>query len=341
MCAFLKLLSVYILRIDISISVISIGRISRFGPDKCKCKLTTLKAVLLLFVVGPVLYHAIYACLSMPSVKNCQYDETFSVKKYNVSNRYLAQRGRFDKYEENSSFSQGNTLLQLEGIERSLHQLKPGVLLDETLVQTALPFDRFFRVKVTAVSCRKMFDMDYNEINRATSLTKKNKITRAEIPAAEYIHKTLECPFFLESRGYILSSLTEEEERFPIAFSLLLYRGVWQFERLLRAIYRPQNLYCIHIDANSNKATKEAVAAIVNCFDNVFLASKLIHVEWGKISVLEPELTCMQDLWQKSKAWKYFINLTGQEFPLRTNYELVQILKAYNGANDVDSTLSE
>jgi hypothetical protein len=55
------------------------------------------------------------------------------------------------------------------------------------------------------------------------------------------------------------------------------------------------------------------------------------------MSVLEPELICMRDLW-KHTAWKYFINLTGQEFPLRTNWELVQILTAYNGANNLEGT---
>ena len=41
---------------------------------------------------------------------------------------------------------------------------------------------------------------------------------------------------------------------------------------------------------------------------------------------------------QRRKKWKYFINLTGQEFPLKTNYEIVQILKAYKGANNVEGT---
>ena len=31
--------------------------------------------------------------------------------------------------------------------------------------------------------------------------------------------------------------------------------------------------------------------------------------------------------------WKYHINLAGQEFPLKTNLELVRILKAFNGSN--------
>ena len=36
--------------------------------------------------------------------------------------------------------------------------------------------------------------------------------------------------------------------------------------------------------------------------------------------------------------WRYFINLTGQEFPLKTNKELVRILSHYHGANDIAGT---
>ena len=67
----------------------------------------------------------------------------------------------------------------------------------------------------------------------------------------------------------------------------------------------------------------------------MFLASKRFSVQWGTFSVLESDLTCMRDLLRINKKWKYLINLTAQEFPLKTNYELVKILKAYNGANDI------
>ena len=43
----------------------------------------------------------------------------------------------------------------------------------------------------------------------------------------------------------------------------------------------------------------------------------------------------MAALWRMRSKWRYFINLTGQEFPLKTNKELVKILKAYRGANDI------
>ena len=35
------------------------------------------------------------------------------------------------------------------------------------------------------------------------------------------------------------------------------------------------------------------------------------------------------------RRYRYFINLTGQEFPLRTNLELVRIARIFNGSNDI------
>ena len=37
--------------------------------------------------------------------------------------------------------------------------------------------------------------------------------------------------------------------------------------------------------------------------------------------------------------FRYFINLTGQEFPLKTNGEIVEILKILNGANNMEGTI--
>ena len=137
-----------------------------------------------------------------------------------------------------------------------------------------------------------------------------------------------------------MSNINEEEQDFPIAFSIMMYKDLELAERLLRAIYQPQNYYCIHVDKKSNKSLHRAVSAIADCFDNVFLASKTIAVHWGTFRQVKAELVCMKDMW-KYKTWKYYINLTGQEFPLKTNAELVQILTVYNGSNDIRGTLDK
>ena len=143
------------------------------------------------------------------------------------------------------------------------------------------------------------------------------------------------CADFIENRKYVMTS-QEEEAEFPLAFSIIMYTSPERAERLLRAIYRPHNFYCIHVDRKSSRLIHSFMNKISSCFHNVFVINKPITVTWGKFSVLQAEIICMEELYKYK--WKYFINLTGQEFPLKTNWELVQILKTYNGANDVDAT---
>jgi len=164
-----------------------------------------------------------------------------------------------------------------------------------------------------------------------------------DIAASEYAQRTDNCDCFWSSLGYFVSpdDVTDDERQFPIAFSLLTYENLEQTERLLRLIYRPHNVYCIHVDASSPAELHEGLEAIASCFDNVFVANPPIDIEWGRISVVRAELLCMQQLLDVHKRWKYFINLVARDFPLRTNDELVKILQAYDGANDVDGTRYE
>ena len=113
-----------------------------------------------------------------------------------------------------------------------------------------------------------------------------------------------------------MSSLTKIEAAFPLAFSVLMYKDIEQVERLLRAIYRPQNIYCIHVDKKTDNKIYRAMEGVAHYYDNIFMTATRINVRWGQFSVLEPELMCMKELLQRNKKWKYFINLTGQAFPL-------------------------
>ena len=78
-------------------------------------------------------------------------------------------------------------------------------------------------------------------------------------------------------------ALSLEEAEFPLAFSIAMYRDVEQTERLLRAIYQPQNLYCIHVDTKSSLLIHRTVAAIARCFDNVWVATHLDKIKWGDV----------------------------------------------------------
>ncbi|KAK6173253.1 hypothetical protein SNE40_016738 [Patella caerulea] len=167
---------------------------------------------------------------------------------------------------------------------------------------------------------------------------KKTKLTLAEhkkIVLNPEIYSTLtkSCDKLIKSRGYVMN-VSKEEKEFPIAYNIIMHHDIEMAERLLRSIYRPSNIYCIHVDGKSPLNLFETMSSIAKCFDNVIMASHRSTVRWGQYSVFQAELTCMDDL-LKYKHWKYFINLAGQDFPLKTNLEIVQILRAFHGANSI------
>ena len=47
----------------------------------------------------------------------------------------------------------------------------------------------------------------------------------------------------------------------------------------------------------------------------------------------------MKDLLHSTVKWKYMINICAKDFPLKTNYEIVEQMKAYNGHNAVNGIL--
>ncbi|XP_064597282.1 LOW QUALITY PROTEIN: beta-1,3-galactosyl-O-glycosyl-glycoprotein beta-1,6-N-acetylglucosaminyltransferase-like [Liolophura sinensis] len=191
------------------------------------------------------------------------------------------------------------------------------------------------RLLVSKVNCQALIRGDKHEQSKTEDLMRNEN--RKPLNGEDYFNICKNCSEFISARGYITIPLSAEEMNFPIAYSILMYKDSEQAERLLRAIYQPQNYYCIHVDRKSEGSIKRGMEAVAKCFDNVFLVEKPVAVVWGKFTVLEAELLCLKELWAYQK-WKYFINLTGQEFPLKTNFELVKILKAYNGSNNLEGT---
>lgn len=152
-----------------------------------------------------------------------------------------------------------------------------------------------------------------------------------------YLNATRDCPSFVERRGFITEPLSAEERDFPIAYSMVIHDQVEMFERLLRAVYAPQNAYCVHVDHKSPHKFRSAVEAIASCFPNVFIASKLEAVVYASWSRVQADLNCMQDLLGSPVRWRYLLNTCGTDFPIKTNREMVRTLKLLNGRNSMET----
>ncbi|NXK96648.1 GCNT3 acetylglucosaminyltransferase, partial [Formicarius rufipectus] len=160
---------------------------------------------------------------------------------------------------------------------------------------------------------------------------------RAPLTPGEYLNMSRDCRAFRESRRFIDFPLSQEEEEFPIAYSMVIHEKIEMFERLLRSVYAPQNIYCVHMDRKSPAAFQEAVRAIVACFPNVFVASRLESVVYASWSRLQADLNCMQDLLRSPVPWRYLLNTCGTDFPIKTNAEIVRALKLLRGQNSMES----
>ncbi|XP_050394475.1 beta-1,3-galactosyl-O-glycosyl-glycoprotein beta-1,6-N-acetylglucosaminyltransferase [Patella vulgata] len=146
---------------------------------------------------------------------------------------------------------------------------------------------------------------------------------------------TTNCDYFRRLYGYEAIINTDEEINFPLAFNILLYKEVAQVEILLRAIYRPQNYYCLHVDGFSPDHVHRAAKSLADCFHNVFIVSKTENVVYKSFQRLQADLNCMADHLAKPD-WKYLINLPSQELPIKTNLQIVRILTAINDRNSIE-----
>ncbi|XP_032807492.1 beta-1,3-galactosyl-O-glycosyl-glycoprotein beta-1,6-N-acetylglucosaminyltransferase-like [Petromyzon marinus] len=188
------------------------------------------------------------------------------------------------------------------------------------------------------VDCPAIIGGDEERWAEASILTKTVEFRkRWRLNESECVRMTRDCDAFKRDRRYVTVPLSEEEAAFPIAYSVVAHHRVDMLERLLRAIYAPQNVYCLHVDQKSPPPYQEAVRALAACFPNVFMASRqerVVYTSWLRV---QADLNCMRDLVAAPQPWKYFINLCGLDFPIKTNLEMVRALRALNGENSMES----
>mgnify|MGYP002383618417 CR=1 FL=1 len=126
-----------------------------------------------------------------------------------------------------------------------------------------------------------------------------------------------------------------EQPSFPnirIAYMILVHRFPEQFKRLFNAIYDADNCYLIHIDRKAGNAIHEEVSAFLKPYANVFVLNSQ-NVVWGGYSMVQAELDGMKFLLSQELNWDYFINLSGQDFPLRSQKIIREFLGRSKGKN--------
>ncbi|XP_033035771.1 beta-1,3-galactosyl-O-glycosyl-glycoprotein beta-1,6-N-acetylglucosaminyltransferase 4 isoform X1 [Trachypithecus francoisi] len=228
------------------------------------------------------------------------------------------------------------SLLKLLNVRRLFPQ-KDIYLVEYSLSTSPFVRNRYTHVKDEVryeVNCSGIYEQEPLEIGKTLEIRRRDII---DLEDDDVVAMTSDCDIYQTLRGYAQKLVSKEEKSFPIAYSLVVHKDAIMVERLIHAIYNQHNIYCIHYDRKAPDSFKVAMNNLAKCFANIFIASKLEAVEYAHISRLQADLNCLSDLLKSSVQWKYVINLCGQDFPLKSNFELVSELKKLNGANMLET----
>ena len=95
----------------------------------------------------------------------------------------------------------------------------------------------------------------------------------------------------------------------------------------MRAVWHPENLYVLHYDKRSPRVDHEVVARFPEEFPGVrILPCKTVF--WGRFSQVAVQIEALKLAVQSVVQWTHFINLTGQDFPLKSQSEILSILSS-------------
>lgn len=115
-----------------------------------------------------------------------------------------------------------------------------------------------------------------------------------------------------------------------IAYFLLVHRYPAQFKRLFKAIYLPGNQYVVHVDKSSGSELVKEVSTFLKPYGGVELLDPQDAL-WGGYSLVEAELRGMTRLLEMDSGWTHFINLSGQDFPLKSQKYIREFFAANPG----------
>lgn len=116
------------------------------------------------------------------------------------------------------------------------------------------------------------------------------------------------------------------------AYIITVYKQPEQFGRLLDAIWHPDDHFALHLDAKAGAETRARFEAVAASRSNVAFVPP-VPVTWGGFSLCEAEWRALRHLVEPGRNWDYMMNITGQDFPLRSRDEMVADLSQRPGAN--------
>lgn len=210
----------------------------------------------------------------------------------------------------------------------------PNLKIDWPLIKKE---EQHFFVKRNNLDCAALLR------GAAKNQTGTDLVEREVISEYKTWESIRDCELIKKRNFYPSEPRSMEEAQFPLSYVILVDGHLELLETLFNAIYAPQNFYCFHIDFRAHYMVHDFLNRFVKCFDrnHVFIADQSVPIAATSVSILYAQRACLLKLYTAAKKagakdWKYALTIDGHDFPLRTNREIVEILKLHDGGNDVE-----
>jgi hypothetical protein len=117
-----------------------------------------------------------------------------------------------------------------------------------------------------------------------------------------------------------------------LAYIITVFKQPTQFRRLLDSLWHPDDHFVVHIDANTPEPVRRQFIEAAQGRRNVeFIPS--IPVVWGGFGLCQAEWDALNALVRRGGDWTHMMNITGQDFPLKTRDQIMAGLAQDPGAN--------
>jgi hypothetical protein len=106
-----------------------------------------------------------------------------------------------------------------------------------------------------------------------------------------------------------------------IAYLILQHHKERQYEWLFRAVYDRRDIFAVHVDKTASRADYRYIAGLAEGRPNIHLLPRR-SIVWGGWSIAAVTLQAIEALLDLDSTWRYFVNLSGQDYQIRPIEEI-------------------
>ena len=117
-----------------------------------------------------------------------------------------------------------------------------------------------------------------------------------------------------------------------LAYLIIAHQQPEQLAQMLYCIQHPDNVYLVMPDSKGLTGSEPALQAVVRRHPNVFIAPAR-DMRWASWSLMQARLDGIRELLARPEPWEVLINLSGQDFPLKSQEEIRAFFAANEGRN--------